>query len=216
MIVLIGAAAWYTLLFACAGRLAWPAAWANLAISCAFFLFNRWFLARKNPELLAQRWRKRTDVKRFDRVLRAVFLPVGFALPVLAGLGTRWNWTALPPCSAWFGAALLLLGHVQVTWAMAVNPHLEAMVRIQNDRGHRVITTGPYRFVRHPMYVGLLFQQAGHAAMYARLAAFISVAGTILALVIRTALEDRTLQAELPGYREYARHTRYRLVPRVW
>jgi protein-S-isoprenylcysteine O-methyltransferase Ste14 len=214
--ILVGTVVWYTLLFACAGRLNWPAAWANFAIALGTLAFNGLYIGRKNPELLAQRWKRRQNVKHFDRVFRIFFVPVVFALPALAGLGVRWDWPALPAWTVWVGAALLIAGDVPIAWSMGVNPYLEAGVRIQTDRGHRVITGGPYRFVRHPMYCGVLLQQAGHAAMLGSLAAFAPAAATVCALVVRTALEDRTLQAELPGYREYSNTTRYRLVPLVW
>lgn len=214
--VLIGTLAWYTLLFACAGRLNWPAAWVNFAIVVATLAFNGVYVGRRNPELLAERWKRHENVKRFDRVFAAFFVPAIFALPALAGLGVRLSWPVLPGWTVWLGAVLLIAGNVPIAWSMGVNPHLEAGVRIQTDRGHRVVTDGPYRFVRHPMYCGLLLQQAGHATMLGTIAAFAPVAATACALVIRTALEDRTLQAELPGYREYTHATRYRLVPLVW
>lgn len=214
--ILLGIAVWYLLLFVSAGRLDWPAAWANVAIGTATLAFNKVYVGRRNPELLAQRWKHRKDAKRFDKVIGAFFLPFAFALPVLAGLGVRWNWPALPSWSIWPGAALILAGTVPITWSMAVNPHLETVVRIQRDRGHKVITGGPYRWVRHPMYFGTLLQQSGHAMMFGPLAGFAPAVGIAILLIVRTALEDRTLQAELPGYRDYAQTTRYRLVPLVW
>jgi protein-S-isoprenylcysteine O-methyltransferase Ste14 len=99
---------------------------------------------------------------------------------------------------------------------MAVNPFLSTVVRIQDDRGHYVVMTGPYRYVRHPMYSAIFIMWPGIALALGSWWALIPAAVIDIIFVIRTALEDRTLQAELPGYAEYAQRTRYRLVPGVW
>jgi protein-S-isoprenylcysteine O-methyltransferase Ste14 len=93
---------------------------------------------------------------------------------------------------------------------------LETTVRIQEDRDHRVIMTGPYRFVRHPMYVGMLIMNLATPLLLGSVWAFVPVAGMVIALTIRTALEDRTLQRELPGYADFCKETKYRLLPPIW
>ena len=114
------------------------------------------------------------------------------------------------------GSVLFLAGDVIVAWAMGENPFLERTVRIQEDRSQVVITTGPYRFMRHPMYTGMLIMTAGWPLVLGSWWTFVPVLLLDVSLIVRTHLEDRTLQDELPGYREYAQKTRYRLVPGVW
>jgi protein-S-isoprenylcysteine O-methyltransferase Ste14 len=114
------------------------------------------------------------------------------------------------------GFAALIGAMVVTYWAMATNPFLSTIVRIQDDRGQYVVTSGPYRYVRHPMYAATLLMWPGIALELGSWWALISAAVIVIVFVIRTALEDRTLQAELPGYVDYAQHTRYRLVPGVW
>jgi protein-S-isoprenylcysteine O-methyltransferase Ste14 len=183
---------------------------AGLALNSAVVLW-------KNPELIAERWKRRKDTKRFDKVFGAIYLPAMIALPVVAGLdATRFGWAPLPSWTVWPGVLLVALSIPPVAWAMATNPHLEATVRIQHDRGHKVITIGPYAIVRHPMYVGGILSMAGAPLALGSAWAYVPAGCAALVFVIRTALEDRTLRRELPGYEQYARRTRYRLAPGVW
>jgi protein-S-isoprenylcysteine O-methyltransferase Ste14 len=139
------------------------------------------------------------------------------ALFVVAGLDAgRLHRTALGAGWAVVGAMVMAMATVPVAGAMAVNRNLEQTVRIQSERGHDVATTGPYRFVRHPMYLAMLVQLPATALLLGSVWAMIPAAGAAAALVVRTALEDRTLSRDLPGYQDYARHTRYRLVPGIW
>jgi protein-S-isoprenylcysteine O-methyltransferase Ste14 len=114
------------------------------------------------------------------------------------------------------GVIGLVLAMAVTYWAMASNPFLSTIVRIQDDRGHYVVTSGPYRYVRHPMYAAIFLMWPGIALELGSWWALIPAAVIVIVFVIRTALEDRMLQAELPGYVEYAQHTRYRLLPGVW
>ena len=107
-------------------------------------------------------------------------------------------------------------GDVFVLWTMAVNPFLEKGIRIQEDRGHRVITTGPYRYVRHPMYAGAIVMFAGFPLVLGSGWTFVPVGVITVLFVVRTVYEDQVLRRELPGYAGYAERTRYRLIPGVW
>jgi protein-S-isoprenylcysteine O-methyltransferase Ste14 len=204
-------------LFVGAGSLRWPAAWALLAIYVAAIGANI-PLMRRNPDLIAERGTTKENVKSWDRVLG---LWVGFlgplALLLVAALDRRFGWSAAIP--AWLqGAGLVLVaaGYAIWDWAMASNSFFSGLVRIQDDRGHAVASTGPYRIVRHPGYAGgLLFTLAMPVGLGAWWA-LVPAAVTIVAFFVRTALEDRTLQEELPGYREFAQTTRQRLIPGVW
>lgn len=172
----------------------------------------------KNPELVAARGRlHRKEMRTFDKIFMAFYLPAWFALPVVAGLdAVRFGWSSLPWAALWPGVILQLLAIPPVAWAMATNPHLETTVRIQHDRGHKVITSGPYAMVRHPMYVGAILNVVGTPLVLGSPWAYAPAGFALVLFVLRTALEDRTLRRELAGYEEYAQRTRYRLLPGVW
>src|SRR5690606_20214485 len=112
--------------------------------------------------------------------------------------------------------AAILLGYGLGTWALVENRFFSGVVRIQTDRGHHVVTTGPYRFIRHPGYAGALLSYLCMPILFDSLWAWIPTLLLVVVLFIRTALEDKTLQTELPGYKEYAQKTRYRLIPGIW
>jgi protein-S-isoprenylcysteine O-methyltransferase Ste14 len=204
------------LLLAAAGTPGWTRAWLALGLYVAILPVNLAFVSRKNPVLLRERFRRRADTKPFDKLFAALGLPILLALPVVAGLDYRFGWSQLGPGLAGLGAALILLGDVPLLWALSTNPHLEGTVRIQHDRNHRVITTGPYRFVRHPMYSGLLIQLAGWPLVLGSAWASVPVSLFGALLVWRTIREDLTLRLELDGYQGYAARARFRLLPFVW
>jgi protein-S-isoprenylcysteine O-methyltransferase Ste14 len=128
----------------------------------------------------------------------------------------RFGWSPLPSEALYLGVALTAAGYVMGTWAMAVNVFFEPTVRIQWERHQRVVTSGPYRIVRHPGYVGAILGGLGAPLFLGSAWMFVPTIGALLLFVARTALEDRTLRKELPGYQEYAQRTRYRLLPAVW
>jgi protein-S-isoprenylcysteine O-methyltransferase Ste14 len=202
------------ILIATSGRPGWGWMWAYIGVSAALLAVNATILS---PELIAERGHPRENVKRWDRVLTALNIVPTLAAPLLAGLDERWNWSpALPVWAHIAGLASLALGQGLFSWSMASNPYFSTMVRIQADRDHAVATGGPYRYVRHPGYVGFIVSQFGLPLALGSLWALLPAAVTTVLLVVRTALEDRTLQQELDGYAEYARRTRYRLLPGVW
>ena len=136
---------------------------------------------------------------------------------VVAGMDAgRYAWSPLPGWTAWPGIALFVAGSAVTTWAMALNRHAEGTVRIQSDREHAVITDGPYRFVRHPIYVGTIAGLPAVALVLGSAWALVPMALVIVLFVWRTALEDRALRQELAGYEDYVRMTPFRLVPGVW
>lgn len=210
--VLLGA-----LLLACAGSLGWWNAWAYVGLSLALSAASGVHLLNRNPGVIAGRTRPHRGTERFDVMMTIVMAAVYLSMIVVAGLDAgRWRWAPLGWPLALLGAVLLVIGMFPVAAAMAVNPHLETTVRIQVERGHRAITGGPYGLVRHPMYVGMLVQTPAAALLLGSGWALVPAAGFMVLLVIRTALEDRTLRSGLPGYREYAARTRYRLIPGLW
>jgi protein-S-isoprenylcysteine O-methyltransferase Ste14 len=216
--LVLGTAAFAALLFVTAGTASWPAAWAYLVIITAVMVVYGLIIVRLHPELIEERRNPPADAKQWDRFFLVV---VGMAGPVvlllLSGLDRRFGWTA--PSPLWIEAAGLLLvaaGGMMSNWAVAANRFFSSLVRIQRDRGHRVVDTGPYRYVRHPAYAGSMIYMIGVTLALNSRAALVAAVVLCFVLAVRTALEDRTLHAELDGYADYARRVRYRLVPGVW
>jgi protein-S-isoprenylcysteine O-methyltransferase Ste14 len=208
------------LLFGLAGDWGWGAGWLYVAITLLSALVSRILTARKHPDLLRERAASlnMTDVKPWDRKLVPLVAMVGpMLMLVVAGLDKRFGWSgSLPAFLPVIGLLGVLTGVVWGVWAMVVNRFFSAMVRIQTDRGHQVVSAGPYRVMRHPGYMGGCLSNLGIPLMFGSYWALIPGAVVIILIIMRTALEDRTLQAELPGYAEYARRVRYRLLPGVW
>ncbi len=205
------------LLFVPAGRLDWPAGWLYLAIVTINHAVNYAYLRVRNPELIAYRARIGKGTKTWDKAWMVLFAPVLVAVYVVAGLDAgRYGWSAMPPWLWPAGLALFVPGAMLLTWSMGVNPFFEKTVRIQTERGHRVIDTGPYRFVRHPGYAGFLGWILSAPLLLGSWWASLPALLAVVLIVVRTALEDRTLREELPGYRDYAGRIRFRLIPYVW
>ncbi|MEW5719963.1 MAG: isoprenylcysteine carboxylmethyltransferase family protein, partial [Chloroflexota bacterium] len=153
----------------------------------------------------------------WDRVLTSIYAIFLFAIYIVAGLDAgRFQWSATPLAVQVVGGIGFVLGSVLVYWAMLANPFLAQVVRIQTERAHQTVSSGPYRYVRHPMYAGILVSYGATPLLLGSWFALAPFAVMAVLLVVRTALEDKTLQAELPGYAEYAQRVRYRLLPRVW
>ena len=207
-------------LFAAAGTFAWPMAWVYVVITVVMTAGSRLLLLRRSPDLVAERASsaEKHDAKAWDRVLMPIVAIYGPLLTlVIAGLNRRFGWT--PELPLWVqiaGVILLVSATAFSTWALLVNRFFSGVVRIQRDRGHTVVSDGPYRWIRHPGYVGGVVGDVAIPLLLGSAWALIPGLLTVGAVVVRTALEDRTLQAELPGYAEYARRTRYRLLPGVW
>jgi protein-S-isoprenylcysteine O-methyltransferase Ste14 len=205
------------ILFAGAGDLWWVWAWVYLGICTAGLAVNATILLRRSPELVAERGRP-GGMRGWDIALSSSWSVASYiALPLVAGLDARWGWTSGMGVG-WqlAGAAVLAAGLTLPGWAMAANTWFSTVVRIQSDRGHEVCRSGPYRFVRHPGYLAFTLQTFATSIVLGSLWALLPAALAGALITVRTALEDRTLQAELAGYREYAADVRWRLVPGVW
>ena len=215
--VVIGLVAQGAMLFLSAGRLAWIWAWVFLGIYLASTLINGAFLLRTSPETIVERGQP-GEMKDWDKVFGVLWSLAQFlTLPLVAGLDARFHWTRDLGVS-WHigGAAVFALGLGLFGWAMIANAYFSTVVRIQTDRGHTVCRTGPYRHVRHPGYVGAVFQSLGIPLLLGSLWALIPGIIASILIIVRTSLEDRTLQAELPGYSDFTREVRYRLIPGIW
>ena len=199
-----------------ASRLGWTLGWIYVGIVAATLAINLVCLRLWNPELIRRRMRFGKFTKTWDKVWAVLFGLVMIAIYVVAVIEARDGVSSALGAAWLLGLAIFVLGWTLVTWSMVVNPFFEKTVRIQTDHGHRVIETGPYAYVRHPGYVGFAGWMLSTPLLLASAWAFVPAALAVSAVVIRTALEDRTLQAELPGYPEYAARVRFRLIPSVW
>ncbi len=207
------------LLFISAGRMNIPGGWVYLVVSFIGMFGGIMLVYRANPELLNHRgqWEKKKDTKPWDKVLLIVFgITAFYVLHVVIGLDIRFQWSYLGIYSTIAAIVLFLVGSVIINWAMIVNTHFEATVRIQNDRDHKVITAGPYKMVRHPGYVGAILWAVATPLIIGSIVGLIPAGIAGLVLIIRTWLEDKTLHSELNGYVEYAERVKYRLFPGIW
>jgi protein-S-isoprenylcysteine O-methyltransferase Ste14 len=206
-------------LFLCAGRMDWPGAWVFLGLFAVASVVHVAILIPTNPGLLGERAKGlRVGTKSWDKVI--VSLAAGL-LPmvswIIAGLNVRFEWPPpMGPGLHWLGALGFALGWALVLWATASNAYFDTTVRIREDGGHAVATGGPYRYVRHPGYVGAILYQLATPFLLGSWWALIPMVVSVPLYLLRTALEDRALQKELGGYVEYVGTVRYRLVPGVW
>lgn len=206
------------ILFISSGRLDWWMAWVYLGIFVAGVIANAVILMRINPELIAERARGwEGDTRVWDKVLASLWGLMTFVALLVAGLNMRFGWSPDIPWGVQLAALVfVVLGLGFASWAMISNAFFAGTVRIQEERGHTTVSEGPYRFVRHPGYVGWIVSGVALPLMLGSVWALIPAVLAAAALVIRTGFEDRTLREELDGYTDYAQRVRYRLVPGIW
>ena len=203
-------------LFLPAGRWDWGWGWALVAVYAAWVGATTLLLIRRNPELLAERVATRKRAKGWDMVLMSIFGLTSLARTIVAGLDVRWGGTQMPLAAHLAGLVAATLGQALVVWATVANAYFSKVVRIQEDRGQTVVSSGPYRYVRHPGYVGTIAFELGTPFLLGSWWALIAGVLGALLMIARTALEDRTLRAELDGYAEYSQTVRARLLPGIW
>ena len=206
------------ILLVSAGTIKWINAWVMAGLYLVLTVIYSVVMIRKNPELLNERGKfMKEGTKTFDKFFYAFWRLLSLVALIIAGFdAVRYGWSHMSLALNTLGLTLLILGVVIPLWAMAVNTHFEATVRIQVDRNHQVCTTGPYKSVRHPGYVGAILTTLGIPLILGSLWAFLPSVAIIFLFIFRTALEDRTLTKELSGYKEYTEVTRYRLIPLIW
>lgn len=205
------------LVFLPVGRLDWSPGWFFIVFLIVVYGVSALVLWRVNPVIYRARSRFQPGTERWDRILLALMLPAMVAeIPLATRDAGRMLWSSVPFPVAVFGYILIAAGIALGAWAQAVNRFFEPGVRIQRERGHHVITSGPYKFVRHPGYVSAIMIFVGVPLSLASWWALIPAAFASAILILRTIWEDALLRAELDGYADYARRTRFRLVPGIW
>lgn len=200
-----------------AGRIDWWPAWAAMGVMLAWSAATAIVILRFNPALLAERLGPRKGAKPWDTAIMSVLGVTQLARYIVAGFDQRYGWTGGLPLAAQIAALVAcILGNGLVVWATASNAFFSQIVRIQSERGHTVATGGPYRYVRHPAYLGAIVFELAVPMLLASWWALIASGLNVILLVVRTALEDQALRAELGGYADYAGEVRQRLLPGVW
>jgi len=207
-------------LLACGGDFGWWQAWIYSLLFVAASIGGRIWAEQRHPGLMTERQNIESlqGAKAWDKVLAPLMaLSIGFPLVIVAGLDHRYGWS--PEFPSWLvllGFILISLGYAFAAWALAENRFFSSVVRIQTDRGHVVCDRDPYRIVRHPGYAGSILPLLGIVLALGSVWALIPAAAALIITVIRTVLEDRTLQEELPGYQDYAQRVRYQLIPGIY
>jgi protein-S-isoprenylcysteine O-methyltransferase Ste14 len=205
------------LMFAAAGTFYWPRFWFILGFYVPATSGLMLWLRLHDPGLFKERMSVRKDVKAWDKVIIRIYAALLMVVYIVVPLdAVRFRLSHVPAIFSWLAFTIVFLAWILAFWTFRENAFLSTLVRIQTDRGHTVCTTGPYRFVRHPLYVAIILFNSGVPIFLGSLYALIP-AGLIAGLfILRTSLEDRTLQRELPGYAEYASKTRWKLIPKLW
>ena len=201
------------------GKWDWWQGWAYALASVLAFAASRLIVNRVHPDLIAERARfmQAKDTKPWDRILAPLLGLGSILILVVAGLDRFYGWsTAFSQSVNVIALTGIVLGYAFSSWALIVNRFFSGTVRIQTERGHYVVTTGPYRIMRHPGYAGGMFGYVFIPLLLDSVWAFVPAILLGIVMIVRTALEDKTLQTELPGYAEYAQRTKYRLLPWVW
>jgi len=210
------------LLLLCGGDVDWWEAWVFSLLIVGTGLVGRIWAEQRHPGLMTERERALSedtaDVKPWDRVLAPLMaVSLSYLLAIVAGLDHRFGWSPdFPIGFKILGFSMIMLGYPFATWALTENRFFSSTVRIQTDRGHAVCDSGPYRFVRHPGYAENILPLPGIVLALDTVWTLIPAAVALVIVIVRTALEDRTLQEELPGYRDYSAVVRYRLIPGIY
>jgi protein-S-isoprenylcysteine O-methyltransferase Ste14 len=203
--------------FITAGSLDIGRAWVYFGITAGTYFIGSLILIRYNPELLNERAKRRDNTKPWDKALLSLYLLIGFfGTHIVAGLDSRFGWSSLNIIYMIPGAVLYVAAAFIQIISMLKNKYFEATVRMQRDREQQVIKDGPYKIVRHLGYASVLLSFTAIPFMLGSFYALICTAAVFIIIITRTALEDRMLQEELPGYSQYAKEVKSRLFPGIW
>ena len=204
--------------FVAYGSMVWTVAWLVLAVSVFYYISLLVLGLKYSPEVLKERATSlRAAGDSWDRFIFPAYILSTIVLNIVAGLDAgRFGWSAVPVIVQYLAFPFVLCTYALPIWAVLSNPFASVVARIQDERGHQVISKGPYRYVRHPMYTSSLIYGISFPLFLGSWWAYIPGAIVIVLFIVRTALEDRMLRQQLPGYREYAQRVPYRLVPGIW
>ena len=215
--VLVTTAVQAIIVFLAAGSLKWEWGWWFVGVYFLGILINAALLFAVNPAVIAERSDNK-EMRGWDQIWGTLaFLTLMLIIPLIGGLDYRFGWSAAVSRGLHLtGAGLFFIGGLLFAWAMAFNAKFATVVRVGDEDSHPVATDGPYRIVRHPGYLGACFQAIGLPLLFGSWWALIAAAVSMIAVIVRTALEDKTLQEELPGYDKLVAQTRFRLFPGIW
>ncbi|HHV63537.1 MAG TPA: isoprenylcysteine carboxylmethyltransferase family protein [Peptococcaceae bacterium] len=203
--------------FIAAGSLNLGRAWLYFGIAAVTYFVSSLILIKYNPGLINERAKERENTKPWDKPLLSLYFLIGFlGTHIVAGLDSRFEWSSLDLIYMIPGAVLYIAATIIQIISMLVNKYFEATVRIQNDREQRVVKDGPYKIIRHPGYASVLLSFVAIPFLLGSLYALICTAAVFIIMFTRTALEDKMLQKELPGYSQYAKEVKFRLIPGIW
>ena len=202
------------ILLVSAGRFNLIYLWVYIVTSVLVILINSLIFP---SELISERGRKKENVEKWDTIITGIMILPGLIIYLIAGLDIRFGWS--PGYPIWIHAAGLtafIAGNAFVSWAMISNNYFSTSVRIQYDRGHTVSSGGPYQYIRHPGYVGMIVYLLATPILLGSLWALIPAVLTAVMFIVRTAFEDKTLKKKLKGYKNYSEKVKYRLMPGIW
>lgn len=202
------------ILLVSAGRIEWIYAWVYIVASVLVIIANAFIFP---PQLISERGRKKENVEKGDRLISGLIIFPWLAIYIVSGLDTRFGWSH--ELALWIhitGLIIFISGNALVSWAMISNIYFSTAVRIQYDRGHTVSSGGPYRYIRHPGYLGMIIYHLSTPIILGSLWALIPAGATVILFIIRTVFEDTTLKNKLEGYKEYTERIKYRLLQGIW
>ncbi len=216
--LIIGFAAMSAAFFGSAGTLDWPEAWLYIVFQFSFSAEMAVWLKKNNPDLLKDRMTfLKSSARGWDKAILWIMTVVFIFYLFVPGLDAiRYRWSSIPLFLKVLGFMGIVTTLLLISWVMRENAYLSRVVEIQRERGHRVITTGPYRYIRHPMYMAVIAQLVCIPLALGSLLTLLPAALLTALIVIRTVLEDKTLHSELEGYKAYSEKVKYRLVPGIW
>jgi protein-S-isoprenylcysteine O-methyltransferase Ste14 len=213
----IGVALVGVILFLAAGTMNWVMGWALVAVTFVWVSATALILVPRRSPLIAERLGPKRGAKSWDGIIVGLVGTATIGRLVVAGLDQRYDWsTGIPNVAQWIALLIAVLGYFLVVWAMAINNYFSQIVRIQEERGHQVVSDGPYGWVRHPGYLGSILFEISVPVMLGSWWALAIGVGIVLLFIFRTSLEDRTLQKELEGYPEYSQNVKFRILPGIW
>ena len=203
--------------FIIAGRIDWWQGWLLYGITMSIGTILAVVIRKRHPDLIKERLSDHENIKPWDRIIIKIFFSLTVISIIVGAIDSgRFRWSQMPVALTLTGAVILLIAYIIGAWATYENKFFSLHVRIQDDRGHRVCTKGPYRYVRHPGYLSGILMWISYPLILGSWWASIPDSLLIILFIVRTILEDRTLQEELEGYKEYTKMTPYRLFPGIW